>query len=182
MALRSPYRPNQQYFINHIDQYKENTNRLTSAFLSSPIKHSLDDKDPTRNTIFSNQMKTTVDIENDNIDVPTNKINSHLLSSVVNSTLSNQSNSQLLSTSSDILTSVNDNHNHELISDVILPTDNTQKMENNVTIYEPFVSHIPLRSSSSSASSLSNLQTTLKEEKSNNCETLVKNTEEFDGL
>ncbi|CAF3112169.1 unnamed protein product, partial [Rotaria sp. Silwood2] len=71
--------------------------------------------------------------------------------------LFNKQHNDLLSTSSsNALTHVNNDRNHQLIANVTLPIVSKQTIDYNAEIKDSFVSHIPMMSSSSSSSSLSN--------------------------
>jgi hypothetical protein len=119
MALKNPYILNQHQNIKTVDD------RLTSTSGFPLIKQPFDD-----NIDLSNQIITTTDNDKNSF---------YPISSDVNSSLFNQENTELLPTSSEILTNVN----HSIIS------VDEQKIEYNGS----FVSHIPMMSSSSSSSS-----------------------------
>jgi len=178
MALRSPYASPQQHDVNHTNEYKENDDRLTPTSAFPLVKHTNDGREYMKNKSSTNQIITTNDIENNN-DVPSDKNSFH---PDVDITLFNQRNAELLSTSLDLLTNVNENKNHQIISDVILPIVSKQKKEHNATINGTFVSHIPMMSSSSSSSSLSIPTPVLNEQKINKSEPVVKNIDQVESL
>ncbi|CAF2616811.1 unnamed protein product [Rotaria sp. Silwood2] len=156
MALRSPYKSIQHHDISHVNEHKENDDRLTPTSVFPLNKHLFDNKEHLKNKNSSNQIKSTNDTENENIDKSTNKNCFYSISSDVNNSLLNQQNSELLSTlSSNILTNINDNKNHQIISNVTLPIVSKQLIEHNIEMNGSFVSHIPMMSSSSSSSSIS---------------------------
>jgi len=125
------------YILNQHQNIKKVDDRLTSTSAFPLIKQPFDD-----NIDLSNQIITTTDNDKNSF---------YPISSDVNSSLFDQENNQLLPTSSDILTNVN----HKIIS------VNKQKIEYN----GPFVSHIPMMSSSSSSSSITELTEQIIEKK-----------------
>ncbi|CAF4646124.1 unnamed protein product [Rotaria sp. Silwood1] len=156
MALRSPYRPIQHHDISHVNEHKEHDDRLTSTSVFPLNKHLFDNTEHMKNKHSSNQIKTTNDIENENINKLTNKNSFYSLSSDVNNILLNQQNIDFLPTlSSNILTNINDNKNPQIISNAPLPIISKQTVEYNIEMNGSFVSHIPMMSSSSSSSSIS---------------------------
>jgi hypothetical protein len=181
MALRSPYASPQQHDVNHSNEYKENDDRLTPTSAFPLVKHTNDGREYMKYKSSTNQIITTNDIENNN-DVPSDKNSFHHVSSDVDIALFNQRNTELLSTSLDQLTNVNENENHQIISDVILPIVSKQRKEHNTTINGTFVSHIPMMSSSSSSASLSIPAPILNEQKINKSEPVVKNIDQVESL
>ena len=176
MALRNPYTSPQ----HHTNERKENHDRSTSTSGFPLVKHTHDDNECTKTKSSPNQIITTNDLENNS-----HKNNFYPVSSDVNSSLFNQRSNEMLSTSTDMLTNVNDKKNHQIISDVILPIVSKQRKELNTKINGTFVSHIPMMSSSSSSSSLSIPTSTpaLNEQKIDKSEpAVVKNIGQIESL
>ena len=132
MALNNPY-------TNHANEYKFADDLLTSTSVSPPIEQPFED-----HIDLSNQLITTNNMENGNIDgdddILTKKNHFSPISPDPNLPLFNQETHDLLTTSADILSNVNDQ-----ISSV-----NRSRKEYNGS----FVSHMPMVSSSSSTQSI----------------------------
>ncbi|UJR23757.1 hypothetical protein I4U23_026734 [Adineta vaga] len=136
MALRQPYTISPQHTIPlHV--------KFTSVE---------NDSQTTKRSF--NLIKTTNDVESSK-DIPSTQTNSHSSISDVKPCLFNQRSVEFSPTSSDMLTNVNEDRNHPIMSDVILPIVTKQRRDLNTNINGTFVSHIPMMSSSSSSSSLS---------------------------
>jgi hypothetical protein len=152
MAFKNPYTS----FQHHINEQKENDDRLATTSAFPLIKHTFDQEEYMINKNLSNQIIVMNDVENDNNDVRSNRNSLHTISSDVNSSLFNQENNELLPpppTSSSILTNVNENR--RMTSDIILSSVSKQKKDDYRTVNGPVTSHLPIMSTSSSSSSLS---------------------------
>ncbi|CAF3059816.1 unnamed protein product [Rotaria socialis] len=157
MALRSPYKSIQHHDISHANEHKENDDRLTSKSDFPFNKHIFDNKKPMKNKNSFNKIKTTNIVDNDNVDRLLNNNFTDSLACDMNKSLFNKQHNELLPTSSsNALTHVNNDRNHQLIANVTLPIVSKQTIDYNAEIKDSFVSHIPMMSSSSSSSSLSN--------------------------
>ncbi|CAF0743296.1 unnamed protein product [Rotaria sordida] len=181
MALRSPYKPIQHHDTSHVNEHKENDDRLTSTSVFPLNKHLFDNNEYIKTKNSSNQIKTTNDIENGNIDKSTNKNCFYSLSSDIDNSLLNQQTSELLPTlSSNILTDINDNKNHQITSNITSPIVSKQIIEHNTEINGSFVSHLPIMSSSSSSSSLSIPSPTLNQQIVDKFESVINNINQIE--
>ena len=166
MAIRNPYKFTRHYETNRINEHKENNDEIMSRSICRFITCASDSKDYVKKKISSNQNETMNDSKNANNEISTNNNTIHSLSSVMDSSLLNQQNSEFLPALSNILKDANDNKKHQISSDVILSNVVEQTRDCNPAINnDSFVSHMPIMSSSSSSSSLSIPLSTLKEDK-----------------
>ncbi|CAF5150496.1 unnamed protein product, partial [Rotaria magnacalcarata] len=100
MALRSPYKSIQHHDISHVNEHKENDDRLMSKSDFPLNKHVFDNKEPMKNKNSFNQIKATNIVHNDNIDKLVNNNFVDSLACDMKKSLFNKQHNDLLSTSS----------------------------------------------------------------------------------
>ena len=157
MAMRSPYAFLQQHEPSlvsrsptDLNESRDKDERQTSTSALPLVKQSIEKKESMTNKKSANPIPTP----NDNKTNPADGANLHSITADLSSSLSNQAKNESLPRPSSLLTYGNAPQSNQQTSDVPLRSASEQRREERKTINGPVVSHIPIMSSSSSASSL----------------------------